>query len=268
MRRPFLLGVITTIAVGALVALLGAVIVIATGTVDIAATVENKLADRVLGYASTRAIAHHATQQANPLANDAAAQKKGLADYRKLCAPCHGGPGVDSAEFAAGLHPMAPDLSSPDIQSFTDGMLYETISRGIGSTGMPAFIGGRDPNDIWALVTAVRHLNELKSAAATPAVAATPADGGTTATKDDEHTHRVRITGFKFDPPTVEVKAGDAVVWTNEDFVAHTATADDKSFDTGKLDSGQSKHVVMPKAGTFSYFCRYHLAMKGSVAVK
>ena len=34
-----------------------------------------------------------------------------------------------------------------------------------------------------------------------------------------------RSPGFAFDPATVTIQVGDSVTWTNEDSVAHTATA-------------------------------------------
>ena len=38
----------------------------------------------------------------------------------------------------------------------------------------------------------------------------------------------VVITGFKFEPATVTVHAGDVVKWKNDDITAHTVTADGK----------------------------------------
>ena len=78
----------------------------------------------------------------------------------------------------------------------------------------------------------------------------------------------IRIKDFKFVPDTEEVNAGDVVEWKNEDFVAHTATADDHSFDTGPIEGGSSKRVAMRRKGRFSYSCRYHPTMKGTLVVR
>ena len=80
--------------------------------------------------------------------------------------------------------------------------------------------------------------------------------------------HRVSISGFKFTPPSLEVHVGDIIEWKNADFVAHTATADDGSFDTGRLQAGEAKRIAAKKQGQFPYFCRYHIAMKGTLIVK
>ncbi len=50
--------------------------------------------------------------------------------------------------------------------------------------------------------------------------------------------------------------------------MAHIATADDHSFDTGAIDGGSSKRLEMRRKGRFSYSCRYHPAMKGTLVVR
>jgi plastocyanin len=78
----------------------------------------------------------------------------------------------------------------------------------------------------------------------------------------------VTIQNFAFSPATITVKAGDAITWTNQDSVGHSATADDNSFDTGVLSQGQSKAITFSKPGTYSYHCSVHPNMKGTVVVK
>lgn len=153
----FVVGILFTVAVEALVA----VIVVWSGVIPVAANRANPFVDRVLNYASLRSIRHHATKEANPVANDPAALKVGLEQYRHVCVDCHGGPGVVPEEFAGGLHPPAPDLASPDLRAFTDGMLFTTIRDGIGSTGMPAFGDTHSPKQIWSIVAFLRHLPAL-----------------------------------------------------------------------------------------------------------
>ncbi len=79
---------------------------------------------------------------------------------------------------------------------------------------------------------------------------------------------RSTIADFNFDPQTISVKAGTEVTWTNSDDATHTATADDGSFDTGDLDKGDSKSVTFDKAGSFTYYCRFHPFMKATVEVQ
>jgi plastocyanin len=78
----------------------------------------------------------------------------------------------------------------------------------------------------------------------------------------------VEIKNFKFGPPGVTVKKGAKVTWKNADTAQHTATADDKTFDTGTVNPGQSKVVTLSKPGTYSYSCLFHPFMKGRVVVQ
>lgn len=77
----------------------------------------------------------------------------------------------------------------------------------------------------------------------------------------------IQITNFKFSPDTLTVKVGDKVTWTNNDSAGHSATADDSSFDTGVLATGQSATVTFNKPGTVSYHCSVHPMMKGTIIV-
>lgn len=78
----------------------------------------------------------------------------------------------------------------------------------------------------------------------------------------------VKITNFSFSPATLMVKVGDTVTWTNQDTVGHSATADDNSFDTGVMPTGQSGSVTFSKVGTYAYHCSVHPSMKGTIVVQ
>jgi plastocyanin len=89
-----------------------------------------------------------------------------------------------------------------------------------------------------------------------------------TARGDGSVVHRIAISGLKFEPAGLEVNAGDIVEWTNADFVAHTATAEDQTFDTGTIEGGKSKRITAEKRGSFPYSCRFHPLMKGTLTVR
>lgn len=81
-------------------------------------------------------------------------------------------------------------------------------------------------------------------------------------------TTEVKIADFKYLPETITVSAGDTVTWRNSDDAPHTATADDETFDTGDLGRGEKDEVTFEKAGSFSYYCRFHAFMNGTVEVQ
>ena len=83
-----------------------------------------------------------------------------------------------------------------------------------------------------------------------------------------EMTDKVDIADYKFAPEAIEVDAGTKVTFTNSDATAHTATADDSSFDTGDLDKGDSASVTFKDPGEFTYYCRFHPFMKATVEVQ
>lgn len=78
----------------------------------------------------------------------------------------------------------------------------------------------------------------------------------------------VVMDNLSFAPTTVTVDVGDTVTWQNNDNVSHTATADDGSFDTGTISTGQSDAVTFDTAGTFPYHCAIHPAMTATVVVQ
>ncbi|HZV74039.1 MAG TPA: cupredoxin family copper-binding protein [Conexibacter sp.] len=88
-----------------------------------------------------------------------------------------------------------------------------------------------------------------------------------TASAHSAAAHTATIAGFAFHPASLTVTAGDTIAWTNEDAAQHTVTADDGSFDTGRLGRGASGSHTFTTAGTFAYHCAIHPFMKGTVTV-
>jgi plastocyanin len=77
----------------------------------------------------------------------------------------------------------------------------------------------------------------------------------------------VTIAGFALAPPTLEVAVGTTVTWINQDDAPHTVTADDGSFDSGRLDQGQSFSHTFDEAGAFVYHCDFHPDMTATIVV-
>jgi plastocyanin len=80
-------------------------------------------------------------------------------------------------------------------------------------------------------------------------------------------THTVVIGNFVFAPDSLTVKAGDHIEWINRDIVPHTATATDKSWDTGKIAAGSRAELTVSRDFVESYFCRFHPNMKARLKV-
>jgi plastocyanin len=80
-------------------------------------------------------------------------------------------------------------------------------------------------------------------------------------------TFAVVIDKMKFGPLPAELHRGDAIIWVNRDFLRHTATAADHSFDA-VLPAGAKVRTVLTKAGAIPFVCRYHPGMRGVLKVK
>ena len=56
------------------------------------------------------------------------------------------------------MYPRVTDLTSKDVQSYSDQELFWIIKNGIRFTGMPAFGKVETADNIWGLVNCVRFL--------------------------------------------------------------------------------------------------------------
>ena len=78
----------------------------------------------------------------------------------------------------------------------------------------------------------------------------------------------VVLRGTAFNPSRLTAKVGQDVVWSwNDNGVAHTVTADDGSFDSGRMTSGTFRHTF-DHPGEFTYHCQIHpQQMMGTIVV-
>lgn len=106
-------------------------------------------------------------------------------------------------------------------------------------------------------------------AAAFPAVALAQQHGG-----DDAHEGgaagepaAVAISATAVDPSRLSILVGDRVGWVNASLREHTVTSRDGLFDSPRLRPGGRFGHVFPGAGSFSYYCRIHPSITGTVDV-
>jgi plastocyanin len=95
---------------------------------------------------------------------------------------------------------------------------------------------------------------------------------GTAASTDQaktvQKTYVINMQIVGFDPPELTVKPGDRVTWVNKDLFPHTATADDKAFDSQSIAPAGKWTFVAGKPGTHTYICTFHPTMKGTIRVQ
>ena len=78
----------------------------------------------------------------------------------------------------------------------------------------------------------------------------------------------VSISNFSFNPGSITINKGMTVVWTNNDSVGHTVTADQGAGPASNLlNPGETYAYTFNDPGTFNYHCTVHPSMKGTVTV-
>ncbi len=95
----------------------------------------------------------------NPIPATPDAIAAGKRTFRYYCYTCHGLDGQDTGvPFADRMSPPVPPLTSPQVQSYTDGQLKWIIQHGISPSGMPASEGILNDEEMWQIVDYIRHL--------------------------------------------------------------------------------------------------------------
>jgi plastocyanin len=79
-------------------------------------------------------------------------------------------------------------------------------------------------------------------------------------------TIQISVQNMEFSPTVVSAKVGDTIEWNNKDVLLHSATARNGDFDVN-LPPKKTGSVVLKKAGTIDYYCRYHPNMKATINV-
>jgi plastocyanin len=85
------------------------------------------------------------------------------------------------------------------------------------------------------------------------------------------YVERVDMAKTRFDPPRLQVQAGDTVIWEAVDD-GHTVSARDGSFDSssrGLMSEGDQFRWRFRAAGRYAYYCRVHQnrGMQGEILV-
>jgi plastocyanin len=77
----------------------------------------------------------------------------------------------------------------------------------------------------------------------------------------------VLVKSVAFNPQEVRTTVGKPVTWKFDDGgLEHTVTADDNSFDSGRMSSGTYPRTFSA-AGTINYHCQVHSRMHGTIIV-
>lgn len=111
----------------------------------------------------TKEVKHKITvggkDDVNPIQATEAAIADGREHFGHHCAICHGLDGQRTGvPFAEKMSPPVPSLSAQDVQDYEDGQLRWIIQNGINPSGMPAWKGILNDDEMWKVVVFLRHL--------------------------------------------------------------------------------------------------------------
>ena len=106
----------------------------------------------------------------NPITDNEDNINEGKEHFGHHCQICHGLDGQNTGvPFAQQMSPPVADLSSKDVQGYTDGQLHWILVNGIRPSGMPAWKGILEEDEMWKVVRYIRHL-PAKGSLGVPAV--------------------------------------------------------------------------------------------------
>ena len=82
------------------------------------------------------------------------------------------------------------------------------------------------------------------------------------------HAATIQITmeNLVVTPAEASAKVGDTIEWINKDIFVHTATARNGDWDV-TMPPKKTVTLVLKKAGTIDYYCRFHPNMKATLVV-
>lgn len=78
-------------------------------------------------------------------------------------------------------------------------------------------------------------------------------------------TIQISIDKLTFKPAEIHAAVGDTIEWVNKDAMAHTATVKG-GFDVA-VPAHKSASIVVTRAGSFDYYCRFHPNMRARLDV-
>ena len=79
-------------------------------------------------------------------------------------------------------------------------------------------------------------------------------------------TIQISMENLVISPAEAAAKVGDTIEWINKDIFAHTATARSGDWDV-TMPPKKTITLVLKKAGTIDYYCRFHPNMKATLTV-
>jgi mono/diheme cytochrome c family protein len=155
--RRVLLGAVLMLVI----LLLSALAVMRLGLMPVNADgTHSSLEARIMPLVLHASISRHASGDTNPSPVDEENLKAGASTYKAMCARCHSTPGGNPSVYGQSFYPPAPQLLG-GMSNYTDSQLFWLIKHGIRNTGMPAWGAMLSDDEIWQIVSLLKHSQDL-----------------------------------------------------------------------------------------------------------
>ena len=186
--KGFLVGVIVTLFVLAAGAFLASRLgLYPIGADNPPSQLERTLAGRAMDVYAEK----HKPAGGNPIQVTASLLSEGATEYEEHCAFCHGGAKARVSPMRDRLNPPAPQLIDR-IPHDDDAWLFWVTKHGVRMTGMPAWDGVLSDNEIWTIVTFIKHSDRLPPAVQSEWQRMASEPGSIAEHTFEQHTRRTR----------------------------------------------------------------------------
>jgi mono/diheme cytochrome c family protein len=154
---------------GFMLGVVGTLVVIAAGVFSVSrlglypvgadnppSALERNLASRAMNVY----VDKHMPEASNPVEPTPANLMDGAKEYEEHCGLCHGGAAARISPMANSFNPPAPQLINK-IPHDPEAWLFWVTKHGVRMTGMPFWSDTLSDEDIWKIVTFIKHSGQL-----------------------------------------------------------------------------------------------------------
>jgi mono/diheme cytochrome c family protein len=155
----YVLSIVTIVAV----LVVGALLFSWFGIYNIAATQPHwYITSSFVSMLRDRSISVRSDDIRAPDLDDPKLEQTAFSHYHAMCRLCHGAPEYPPEEFAIGLYPSPPSMTSGNIQKArSNAEIYWIVKHGLKMTGMPAFGPTHEEEELWGLVALVKEMSQM-----------------------------------------------------------------------------------------------------------
>lgn len=155
----YVLGIVLTLAVLGV----GVLLFAWSGIYNVAATKPHwGITLSLIEMLRDRSISVRSDDVGEPDLDNAKLMEAALTHYHEMCRLCHGAPDYQPEEFAKGLYPHPPNMTSGHVQEERSrAEIYWIVKHGIKMTGMPAFGPTHSDPELYGLVALTMEIPQM-----------------------------------------------------------------------------------------------------------